>query len=322
MNSSISRFRNFALFALFTAVVAAGLGYLYLLFGNPEVKFWCQALVIKNKHAEELHQQGLRRTFFVGGSSTAFQIDAGLLEREFNIPSVNFGLHYGLGIEALVYIATQATTPGDRIVLMMEPSVFSEEFSTIPNLGNQMLLALGKGNDPKGFAYSGTRMFGAQSVLSATRPGLYHLATMSAKVLAREPLFRYDMADVDRNGSIVTNLRYSFILADYAAPITISPYATRYLTELTQWAVKNQIEIVYMLPVVLTDINVAEQQAAYNELYLTEMAEFMPVIRDDCRGISSEINLFADTPMHMTATGAIHRTRSLGKVLRQWIDKS
>jgi hypothetical protein len=319
MNLYISRFKINLVFALLSAVTASTLGYVYLVWYNPEIKFWSEAISVKDQHGSSLAIQDQAKNIFVGGSSTAFQINVGLLQSEFHLPSVNYGLQYGMGLEAIVYFATRSARSGDRLVLMMEPHAFEEELSQIPNLGAQMFLANDLNSKARGFVYSKSKLRSVRTRLAATRPGLYHLATLSAKIAASHPLHRYDMDDLDSFGHITTDLRFEFNLADYASPYSISKSSKTYLAELAGWARKNNVQLIYMLPVTLVAEDVAAQQAIYNIEFGNRLSFYMPFVVDEYKGISIDIREFADTPRHMTGEASVERTRVLGKALSSWI---
>ncbi len=113
----------------------------YTLFVNPEITFWKAAYREKVAWAEKLSEKG-KKLVFVGGSSCAFQIDAGLLTREYDLPSVNMGMHAGTGAPGLLALGLSVLSPGDTLVLSMEPTLFTSPPDRTP-LGYQMLVATG-----------------------------------------------------------------------------------------------------------------------------------------------------------------------------------
>lgn len=62
-----------------------------------------------------------RRIVFVGGSSVAFGIDSGLVERELpGCTAVNFGLYAGLGTQTMLELSRDSLRAGDIVILLPE----------------------------------------------------------------------------------------------------------------------------------------------------------------------------------------------------------
>ena len=101
-------------------VISYALALIYSLCINPELRFWKAAYEQKIAWAQKLDTTGHPKTVFIGGSSCAFQIDAGLLTKK-GIPSVNMGMHAGMGSRATAAFGLSVVNPGDTIVWAFEP---------------------------------------------------------------------------------------------------------------------------------------------------------------------------------------------------------
>ena len=61
----------------------------------------------------------------VGGSNIIFGIDSEILEEEIGLPTINAGLHAGLGLQFFLDIAEEYARPGDVIILVPEYPLLS-----------------------------------------------------------------------------------------------------------------------------------------------------------------------------------------------------
>lgn len=64
----------------------------------------------------------------VGGSNLTFGIDSEILEDEIRLPTLNGGLHVGLGLQFYLDVATKYARRGDTVILAPEYSLFSSSF--------------------------------------------------------------------------------------------------------------------------------------------------------------------------------------------------
>jgi hypothetical protein len=69
------------------------------------------------------------KIIFSGGSCSLYGIDAAEVQKQLNMPAVNFGLHASLRLEDHLAFARAAAKPGDIIVLSLEP-VYYDTYST------------------------------------------------------------------------------------------------------------------------------------------------------------------------------------------------
>jgi hypothetical protein len=61
-----------------------------------------------------------RKLLLAGGSNILFGIKAERLEKELGIPTVNFGVHAGLGADYILHQAKKALRAGDSVILALE----------------------------------------------------------------------------------------------------------------------------------------------------------------------------------------------------------
>lgn len=297
-------------------VVSLALSYLlgaaYTLVWNPEILFWKQAYAVKVEHAKRLDATGKPKTVFVGGSSCAFQIDPKILDDQFSIASVNMGMHAGMGARVIVALALPLLKPGDHLVLNMEPGLLTGDLHPTP-LGLQFLASTG--NIAALASLPSSESTGWIEALLALRPGLRNLATMSGKLLAGRPPYRYGSADIQYGGHITTEQKGAVPIGKLRRQ-RLSASSKIFLDELKCFSAKQNLVADYLLPwICVKPENVASARSA-NSHFTADFLDYLPEIKDGRRGVDSHIEDFADTPLHMTSSGATRRTVFLGPHLR------
>ena len=76
----------------------------------------------KLQRAASIHQPKL---LLVGGSATLFGMQAELIQKTLDYPTVNMGTHAGLGIAYMLHLTKQATKPGDSVLLAFEYNTYT-----------------------------------------------------------------------------------------------------------------------------------------------------------------------------------------------------
>lgn len=110
--------RELSLFLLLQAVIA---GFLFMhASNNPQTYI----AVTQDKH-ERLAQISGPRMILVGGSNVAFGMDSAELARRFpDYQPVNMGLHFGIGLEAMLAEIQPVVRAGDLLILSPEYHAF------------------------------------------------------------------------------------------------------------------------------------------------------------------------------------------------------
>ncbi len=81
----------------------------------------------------EINQKKLQRAasiqkpklLLVGGSATLFGMQAELIQKTLDYPTVNMGTHAGLGIAYMLHLTEQAAKPGDTVLLAFEYNTYT-----------------------------------------------------------------------------------------------------------------------------------------------------------------------------------------------------
>jgi hypothetical protein len=288
------------------------LGAFYSLCLNPEIRFWKEAYKRKLAWSRQLSGAGQTKLVFIGGSSTAFQIDTQLLG-EAGLPSVNMGMHAGMGTKAIAAFGLKATQPGDTVVWSFEKGRISAP-PEITDLGYQALLAtgvifgLGLEKIPLG-------KVDWLAALQSLRPGLPHTASMMAKILSGGHLYRYQTGLIRPGGAITTDDRREVGGAEIS-PRHPDEQTTQWMRLMTSSLTRQKSSSVYLLPLEyysLGDLNSGKEQ---NQRFLQELSRTIRVVPDPILGVETDKKSFADTVSHLTEEARLQRTRHLIPILQ------
>jgi len=114
----------------FVAIAAALLGTLglhcalvYAQFGVP-TRSTAWSYEINQKKLQRAASIGKPKLLLVGGSATLFGVQAELIEKTLDYPTVNMGTHAGLGLAYMLHLVKQVAWPGDTVVLAFEYNTY------------------------------------------------------------------------------------------------------------------------------------------------------------------------------------------------------
>jgi hypothetical protein len=279
----------------------------YMLWINPEIRFWKEAYRRKIEWARTLTTEGRPKIVFVGGSSTAFQIDAGMLTHA-GIPSVNMGMHAGMGSRATAAFGLSAVAKGDTVIWGFETDRLTKPPELEP-LGYQALIATGVlfGSGPERLAIG---HLDPLDILNSLRPGLDHCAVMLAKVALQHPLYRYKKEFIRPGGAITTDER---------RPISRSsgwqtfPDSTTlvWISAMSSGLTALGCSSAYLIPKSYVPPGDAVAALKENKYLLERLNLITTVIPDPVMGVETNLECFADTPAHFRADAMKERTRDL-----------
>jgi hypothetical protein len=305
-----------ALLLVGCAVLAWLLGAAYTWFLDPEMKFWTAAARQKLDWVEKMREEHGYVIGVVGGSTTTFGIDAECIEQEHGLPVANLGLHFGMG-PACVGFGLSALGRGDVLVLSLEPAMMVADKPDATPLGSKLSLLLGR-PEMNGWLEENSMLSAIQS-LGSLQPGGYHVATMIGKLALGQPLYRYSVAKM-RPGGLQTTDERRFIAGgmDFSPEeeeLQLSPGGAAFLSRATMEAEKRGIKVVYLLPWSYCAPELTEQRREANEIFLAEISERVPVLREPSLGAHDRIEDFSDSGQHLTAEAARSRSRFLAETL-------
>jgi len=177
-----------ALQLLLVALVTLVAGATYALWLNPEMQFWKTAAEGKLSWVDQMRTEHGHVIGVVGGSTTTFAIDGDMIEREYNLPVANLGLHAGVGAAACAGFGFSALHPGDTLVVSIEPGMLTGDDVGVTSLATRLAYALGK---PEMLHWQeGAGLSSRLADLTKLQPGGGHVITMLGKLAMGMPYYR------------------------------------------------------------------------------------------------------------------------------------
>ena len=303
-------------FTLLLVAIAAWAGcILYSTYINPEVVYYSQGDKIKNAWAKKMtHDYGHKIVVF-GGSSCEFSVDGEHMLKNFNLPTVNYGRHAGMGASIMAEAALDHLQPGDTLIIALEPSLLTKPL-TEPSLAMQFSFsqrhpewllnpALGIGR---------VNWFEAANLL---RPGGYNVFTMLGKIAMGEPLYRYKVSDFRSSGWATTDVRLPIDDSNKHGA-NLSNNSLLLLQKLRDWCDARNIHAAYSLPWAYSPPEKMKSLQKENIQFLLQMTAIFPVLKDSYLGIDTNRADFADTNYHLVAAAAETRSDELAREIINW----
>lgn len=277
---------------------------------NPEMRFWKAAAAAKSEWIESLRKsEDVPVIICFGGSATGFGIDAEYADRELGCRLANFGLHAGMGADALTGFALSKAKKGDTLLVMLEPELLADsEMETA--LGVQFSHAIG---ESKILNWDGAS---SSFHLANLRPGASNIFGVIGKKLMGRPMYRYQLRDLRESGLLTTPVT-SGLVARSSSPNSLSESAKKLLKELVSVARERKLNVIYGLPWVYSDEENANLVRKDRLKFLNDVEKIMPVIYEDDFGVNTEKINFRDSPQHLSETAARTRTERLVKLLQE-----
>jgi hypothetical protein len=301
---------------LLLTAVAAWLGCIvYTMRLNPELKYYVQGEVIKNRWSEKMTREHGSKVVIYGGSSCAFSIDGERMLDRFNLPTVNYGSAAGIGAAILTESALDQVHPGDTLIVALEPGLLTEPLDPTA-LGVQFSFAV---HHPDWVIHPVLPPVSLNwfQALVALRPGGYHTFTLLGKIAAHKPFMRYQENDYHPSGWEQTDVRMKITGPPGHGP-RLSNDARIMLQALHDWSGRNNVRVAYSLPWAYAP---PENEASFqrgNADFLLQVNEFIPVLKDTHLGAYTNIEHFADTAWHLDGTASALRTDQLGQEIKNW----
>jgi hypothetical protein len=308
---SKSRWPRLALRLLAVVVCTWAVNAAYTLWLNPDVKFLTAAGHIKQDYARKMTREHGAKCVVFGGSSGLFSINGERMLARHNQPTVNMSLHAGCGAKTITEWALTETNPGDTLVVALEPSLLTGGVE-LTMIGTQFCWAM---HSPQwlGGVLKPSPPVGLASLFDL-RPGAYHAVTLIGKIAAQRPLFRYAISNIHPSGWVETELRWKF--GSLLEPAGMSPEARTFLQSLSEWCQAHQVRVCYSLPLGWAAPKDIQSLQRKNAALLWEISQLVPVLEDRRLGAYSNLELFADTNVHLNTNGVVLRTDEFAAQLR------
>jgi len=309
---------------LASAALAWAACILYTFKGNPEVRFYKSAILLKRAWTARLDAKYPVKTAVVGGSSCAFSIDGERMEQQHGLPTVNLGLHAGFGVRFFTQFGVKTCRAGDNLVLALEPALLAATSIENSSLAVQMGYALGEPELCRDLSSPRGSLPPVLSEVLQLRPGAQHVCTMLGKALSRQPWYRYRIEEVKPSGWQTTPARAELAHSP-GNPQPLEPAGRALLETLRGICAERKIHLLYSLPWAYCP---PEELAGYRLAatdFLREIGAILPVLADPLLGAQPDKTIFADTGWHLTERGSELRTDSFAEALRNyqvWDDRS
>lgn len=310
--------------ALILACTAAAyaLAFAIAVPGNPEVQFWRAV-----DQRRDLEIAAVRKAdpappllLFTGGSSCAFSIDPEIIESSCGRPAFNLGLPVAAGAKFLLHQALAKASPGDTLVVCLEPDLLTYPESYKPSTFSFGLATLA--GDPSA-AVGGSsfdRELTLRDYLNLSRTGPAHFATFIGKCAAGKKLYRYGLDDLHYHGRLESPDREPDLpRIGFKSADQLLPAARDLLTTFRQGADRKGVRLAYSMPWMLTAEPAATGNRATNRRILDAIDPILPVLDDGWLGVSTDPAHFSDSGLHLTAEGSRLRSSGLAKSLDLWL---
>ena len=282
------------------------------------MKFWTAAAKQKLDWVQKMREKHGYVIGVVGGSTTTFGIDAEYIEREYNLPVANLGLHVGMGPEACIGFGLSALRKGDTLVLSLEPAAFTTDYPEASKLGSKLALLLGR---PELTTWDGKNpQLELVRSLAMAPPGGYHVVTMLGKQALRMPPYRYSIANLKPGGLQVTEERRDLAAEmDFSSPDSnpqLSALGAQLLKDARLAAQEKGIRLVYVLPWSYWPQDTVDERRTANAALLKTIGRHVPVLIEPSMGAHSQLKDFTDSGQHLTAEAAAARSSVLAETLK------
>ena len=289
----------------------------YTLWINPEISFWKEAYKKKIYSARSITARGEKKTILIGGSSCAFQLDAGLLTQS-GITCVNMGMHAGMGTRATAAFGLTAAAPGDTIIWAFERDRMTKP-PELELLGYQALVATGV-IFKLGPAQMALCNLDYKEAIAAMRPGLDHCALILGKIATGYPLYRYKKSDIRRDGVITTNEKRSFPISSFKQALPDSD-TLNWISKMNGELARMDCFTAYLIPQSYVLPQEAEVAKVANSRFLQEVRRLNPVVPDPVMGVQTNLIYFADTSSHLREEYMEKRTKDLAPIISKFLDQ-
>jgi hypothetical protein len=259
----------------------------------------------RQKMAIARQWRGEPRIFLLGGSATHYSIDAVQLENLLKLRTINFGLHAGLGLNAILASVEDEIRGGDIVLL-------SPEYGLLGDDGSGWLSAsFGAAIGHPGIGGVGLK----QKAIETFRAGEVSFTSLGKAVV--NLLFTVKgraSKEVDSSGDAVV-----FLYDLKPVPTTIgSKFSKTAILRLTQ--LRNKVsakgaKLLFVLPEILITKNNNTSYTATKEIVDT-LNEIAPVIfENDHFNLETDPKLFSDSFYHLTPESRRIRTSLLAEKL-------
>jgi hypothetical protein len=260
----------------------------------------------RQKMAIARQLRGARRIFLVGGSATHYSIDATQMEELLKIHTINFGLHAGMGLNAILAAVRDEIQRGDIVLLSPEYGILGD------NGGGWLSASFGAAIGRPGIGGVSFK----QKAIEVFRAGEVSLTSLGRGLMS--VLFKMKgraSQTVDSRGDAVVFLYDVKPIPSYISK-NISPAAIRRLSRFRDEMTARGAKLMFVLPsfLIIKDSNIAFLTAKEIATALNEIAPV--VFENDYFNLETDPALFSDSFYHLTPAYRKSRTAGLAERLK------
>ncbi|NQW05389.1 MAG: hypothetical protein HQ485_15395 [Acidobacteria bacterium] len=287
--------------------MAWGLGFLCNFVALDSDLAWTYGR-FEQKRSISRQLEGQSRVLIVGGSGVHYSVDAVQFEREVSRASVNFGLHAGLGLNAILATVEPEIAKGDVVLLIPEYGILAD------NGIGWLAAAFG--------ASLGRPWIGAvgpqQTVREVLRSGTVSLPSLGRSVIRLlTSIEGRGVTAVDARGS-ADGLPEGVATPHEPVRDLITPHAMRRIEDFAALTQQRGARLVVALPWLFVTPDDAKSAGAVASM-VRQLRQIAPVLADSGDGLRSDPSLFSDSYYHLSIEGRRQRTSALAVQLLDWL---
>ncbi|QLE56270.1 hypothetical protein [Nostoc sp. TCL26-01] len=293
---------------LMIAAVAWGVGYLYNARYGGELS-WLR-IMYEQKKAIASEVKSPKRILIVGGSGAHYTVDAGLMQQQLGIPTINMATDGPVGLDVILASMDDVIRKGDIVVLIPEYLILLED-DGLGDRSGQFGVAIGK----PGLGGVPAKQL-AQDIMLLGVPTLRAVTKSSVEFAQKGRLTGYYSDPITANGDptvMKQRLKTPWWQLKIKAPV--SRHALRSIKEF-----KEQVEAKGgTLVLGLSWIYASTDSKTLDNISKTaeKLGEIAPVLYDkQTLNVKTDSSLFADTHYHLNPPGRRTRTTELVEQFR------
>jgi hypothetical protein len=242
-------------------------------------------------------------------------LDTNIISEKLGMPTINFGLHAALGIEAILSSVEPNIQAGDIVLLIPEYDIISDEDGVGRLAGQFGLLSGTLGHMNVSWEEK------VRSLLKVGNPSLKSLYGSGLKVYQGEPARDYSRdyytSEVDTLGN-PTELK---VKDPQPKELQNRPssHAIQRLEEFKFYVEGQGASLIIGLPWVLVQGSQASRNTAIS--FINEYKKLAPVIHENDYNLKTDAKLFGDTIYHLNSEGLKKRSEAISEQLRDILDE-
>ncbi|WP_016950948.1 hypothetical protein [Anabaena sp. PCC 7108] len=285
-----------------------GVGYFYNARYGGELS-WLR-IMYEQKMALAKEVQAPQRILIVGGSGAHYTVDAGLMQKDVGIPTLNMATDGPVGLDVILASVSDVIKKGDIVVLIPEYLLLLDD-DGFGDRSGQFGAAIGKpglGNIPAKQL--------AQDLMSLGLPTLKALTKSSFDVVEKGHLTGYYSDPITANGDpTVMKQRTKSKWWSLTINDSVSPHSLKRIQQFKQEVESKGATLVLGLSWIYgsTDSKTLGNIRKTAE----ELSKIAPVLYDkNTLNVKTDSSLFADTHYHLNPSGRRIRTTELVEQLK------